>query len=79
MDPSADGMVSREELMMLEPEDVPTVQELEERGETAIGSGGSVGGQEGEAVLSWLRQAAVPAHARVGAANGKGVTATETA
>ena len=36
MDPSADGMVSREELMMLEPEDVPTVQELEERGETAI-------------------------------------------
>jgi len=36
MDPNADGLVSRDELMTLITEDFPTVQELLERGETAI-------------------------------------------
>lgn len=36
MDESADGMVSRRELQELRPEDFPTVEELEARGEEAI-------------------------------------------
>jgi probable Rubsico expression protein CbbX len=36
MDSSSDGMVDRDDLMTLIPEDFPTVKELEERGDTAI-------------------------------------------